>query len=244
MSQIQPAPLPTSVPDVSAYDGPLLKGALAIIDRLAAHALTPDQYQDEIARLFDRIDPVAALRGWTEKCLAERADQILYRKTTATTSVWFQLLHLRAREVHPPHCHRNLISNQVLLHGNSWLREYDRVSRIDDETIYTKLRSDGATRVGDRVRTTEIDRNAHWFCTDDKQSVQLNFFIVGYQDWLFDAARTGHRGRIYLDVTGPVTRDGLIVTKEIPVEAAEEKFQNRHINEFPLAPNLRAALAA
>ena len=196
MPQIPPAPPLIAVPDVDAYDGPLLKGALAIIDRLAAHALTPDQYQDEIAGLFDRIDPAVALRGWTEKCLAERTDQILYRKTTATTSIWFQLLHLREHEVHPPHCHRNLISNQVLLHGASWLREYDRVSRIDDDTVYTKLRSDGAMKVGGRIRTTELDRNAHWFCTDARQSVQLNFFIVGYQDWLFDAARTGRRGRI------------------------------------------------
>ena len=72
----------------------------------------------------------------------------------------------------------------------------------------------------------------------------LNFFIVGFQDWLFDAARTGRRGRIYLDVTGPVTRDGLIITKEISAEAAEAKFQNRHITEFPLAPALHADLAA
>jgi len=237
-------PTPPIVPDVDAYDGPLLDGAKETIARLARGELTPDQYQDAIAALFDRIDPVAALAEWTARALEEGADQILYRRTTPTTAVWFQLLHLRAREVHPPHCHRNLISNQVLLHGRSYLREYDRVCRLDDSTLLLKLRSDRWMSVGDRIRTTEIDRNAHWFCADDAPAVQLNFFVVGYQDWLFDRHLPARRGRTYLDPTLRATPDGLIVTPEISVEVSEAKFQGRPILDFPQpAPEHPAAAA-
>jgi hypothetical protein len=232
-----PASPPVSrynLPDVHVYDAPLWRGAERAIDRLAAGALTADEYQDEIAALFDRISPVEALADWTRRCLDEAQDQVLVRRTTPTTAMWFQLLHLRPYEVHPPHGHRNLISNQVVLHGKGHLREYDRVARVDEQTVLLKLRSDRPITVGDRIRTTEVDRNVHWFGGDDQPAVQLNFFVVGYQDWTFDGARPMRRGRTYFDPTGAVQADGMILAREIPVEEAEALFQNRPITDFPV----------
>jgi hypothetical protein len=221
------------LPDVDAYDHPLWHGAAAAIARIAAGETTPDEYQAEIAALFDRISPVEALSEWTARCLEEQADQILQRRMTPTHSVWFQLLYMRPLEAHPPHGHRDLISNQVLLHGRTYLREYDRVRRLDDKTVLLKLRSDHWMKVGDRISTTELDRNVHWFGSDENPSVQLNFFITGYQTWTFDPD-TGRRGRTYYDPNGEANADGMIIGREIPGDEAHERFQMRMIPEFPV----------
>lgn len=220
--------------DTHVYDGPLLRGALHAIDQIERHELTPDEYQQEIAALFDRYSPVDALAEWTEKALAEGRDQILYRRRSPTKVVWFQLLHMRPHEVHPPHGHANLISNQVVLHGRVYLREYDRIARVNDDTVLLKLCTDKWMQVGDRIRTTAADREVHWFGADDKPAVQLNFFIGGFQEWTFDGHRPGRNGRIYFDPTGPVQSDGFIFAKEIPVDRAEARFQGRAITDFPV----------
>jgi hypothetical protein len=228
------------LPDVDAYDHPLWHGAAAAIARIAAGETTPDEYQADIAALFDRISPVEALAEWTARCLAEETDQLLQRRMTPTHSVWFQLLYMGPSEAHPPHGHRDLISNQVLLHGRTYLREYDRVQRLDDRTVLLKQRSDHWMEVGDRIRTTEVDRNVHWFGSDGRPSVQLNFFITGYQKWTFDAAPE-RRGRTYYDPTGEVTADGMIVGHEIPGDEAHQRFQRRLITDFPVRRPQRIA---
>ena len=169
---------------------------------------------------------------------------MLYRLQTDRLRIWFQLLHMHPYEVHPPHGHRDLISNQMVLDGRCWLREYDRVARIDDSTVLLKLRSDRELKVGDRIRTTEVDRNVHWFGAEAEGAVQLNFFVTGFQEWHFDSHLTRRYGRSYYDPTGPLTRDGLIVGKEIPVEEAEARFQNRSLLQFPVDPACRVAVAA
>jgi hypothetical protein len=228
------------LPDIDAFDHPLWHGAAAAIARLGAGETTPDGYQAEIGDLFRRIPPVAALADWTQRCLTEKTDLVLQRRSSPSHSVWFQLLHMHGSEAHPPHGHRNLISNQVLLHGRTYLREYDRIQRIDEHTVLLKLRSDGWMAVGDRIGTTEVDRNVHWFGSDENPAVQLNFFITGYQAWTFDAAPE-RRGRTYYDVTGEVTADGLIVARELTSEEAHRRFQHRMPSEFPTQATLRAA---
>ena len=221
------------LPDVDAYHHPLWDGASAAIGRIAAGEITPDEYQAEIAELFDRISPVAALAEWTSRCLAEQADQILQRAMTPSNVMWFQLLYMQPNEAHPMHGHRDLISNQVLLHGRTYLREYDRVQRIDESTVLLKLRSDGWMKIGDRISTTEVDRNVHWFGPGDEPAVQLNFFITGYQRWTFDAD-PGRRGRTYYDATREATEDGLIVGHEIPADEAHQRFQFAPIHSLPI----------
>lgn len=228
------------LPDVDAWDHPLWTGAEAVIEKIKAGKLTPDQYQAEIAELFDRISPVEALAEWTAKALEEGADQILQRRMTPANTMWFQLLHMQPHEAHPPHGHRDLISNQVVLSGRVYLREYDRVQRIDEQTVLLKLRSDGWREVGDRIRTTEVDRNVHWFGSGDTASVQLNFFLTGCQRWTFDA-NPGRRGRTYYDVTREATADGLIIGHEISGEEAHQRFQFAPVAECPIPQPARHA---
>ncbi len=213
----------------TGYDGPLLQGALRVVERSREGLITPDEYQDEIGELFDRFPPVQVLSEWTERSLAEGRDIMLYWRTEPN-GIRFQILHMRPREVHPPHGHANLISNQLVLHGSVHLREYDRVARIDSETVLLKLRSDGWVGVGERIQTTAVDREVHWFGAGDTPAVQLNFSVGGLQHWTFDGRS---RGRVYFDPTGPVQGDGLIIAKQITAQEAEARFQGHALAEFP-----------
>jgi hypothetical protein len=226
---------------VSLYDGPLLRGALRTVERSRRREITPDEYQDEIGELFDRHPPGVALAEWVERSLADGQDHMLYWRT-APNAIRFQILHMRPNKVHPPHGHANLISNQVVLYGRVHLREYDRIARVDEDTVLLKLATDRWLGVGERIRTTATEREVHWFGAGETAAVQLNFSVSGLQEWTFDAHRGRTRGRVYFDPTGPVQSDGLIFGKEISLERSEAMFQGRPLSHFPpRRPNVVAA---
>lgn len=228
------------LPDIQDYNGELLAKLLVAVDKLGAHILTPDQYQAEVGAIFQRHPPVTELHPWTKKALAEQRDQVLYRRSRDGRSVWFQLLYLAPNEVHYPHGHGNLISNQVLLHGQTFVREYDRVTRLSPDRVLLKPRSDRRMIIGDRIRSTNIDRDVHWFAASDAPAVQLNFFVAGYQEWTFDGP--GHPGRTYFDPTAEEQSDGLILARQISPDEAERLFKGKAISSFqPPRRYVRAA---
>lgn len=220
--------------DVEAHRGPLTQGVLALIDRLARHDLLVDEYQAEVAALVGREATHEELAPYVSRALAEKTDQILYRKTTATHRITLQLLYLEPREVHPPHGHRNLISTQMILHGRVHAREYDRVARLDDKTILLRPRSDGWLTRGGMIRATEVSRNVHWFAADENPCAMLNFYILGYQDWTFDRPDGKADGRRLYDPTLTAQRDGLILARELTLDEGYKKFGNRPLAEFPI----------
>lgn len=222
------------LPDVDAYQGPLAVESLRLIAELKARRLTPDAFQERIRALHAALDLPRELAGWIERALTERKDQVLTQKTLPDLAHTLQLLYLEPREVHPPHCHHNLISTQVVLSGRVYVREYDRVARIDDDTILLRLRTDRWFGVGDSMQTTEVERNAHWFAADDRPAVMLNFYILGYQDWTFDSKGSRTKGRRMLDPTIQAQGDGLILGKEIPLEEGYVRFGNKPIDSFPI----------
>jgi len=220
------------LPDVDTYQERLWTGAQALIGRLDRHEITPDDYIDGVRELHRGMDLAAELKPWIERALAERKDQILNQKTTPEKSWTMQLLYLDPGEVHPPHCHHNLISTQVVLEGRVYAREWDRVARVAPDTLLLRTRTDRWFGIGDRFETTEVSRNAHWFCADDKPAVMLNFYILGFQEWTFDPP--GTKGRRMLDPTNGVQSDGLIVARELPLEEGYLRFGDRAIEAIPL----------
>jgi hypothetical protein len=222
------------LPDVDTYQGPLALESLRLIAELKARRLTPDTFQDCIRALHESLDLRRELADWIDRTLAGRKDQVLNQKTLPDVAHTLQLLYLEPREVHPPHCHHNLISTQVVLSGRVYVREYDRVARIDDDTILLRLRTDRWFGVGDTMQTTEVERNAHWFAADDQPAVLLNFYILGYQDWTFDSKGSRNKGRRMLDPTIRAQGDGLILGKEIPLEEGYVRFGNKPIDSFPI----------
>lgn len=227
------------LPDVDAYHGPLAVESLRLIDELRARRVTPDLFQDRIRALHEHLDLRNELAQWIDRALKEQKDQVLQQKTVPELAHTLQLLYLEPREVHPPHCHHNLISTQVVLSGRVYVREYDRVARLDEDTILLRLRTDRWFGLDDTMQTTEVERNAHWFAADDRPAVMLNFYILGYHDWTFDPKGSRNKGRRMLDPTLSAQGDGLIVGKEIPLEEGYVRFGNKPIESFPIpAPAL------
>jgi hypothetical protein len=222
------------LPDVDTYQGPLALESLRLIAELKARRLTPDTFQYRTRALHESLDLRRELADWIDRALAGRKDQVLNQKTLPDVAHTLQLLYLEPREVHPPHCHHNLISTQVVLSGRVYVREYDRVARIDDDTILLRLRTDRWFGGGDTMQTTEVERNAHWFAADDQPAVLLNFYILGYQDWTFDSKGSRNKGRRMLDPTVRAQGDGLILGKEIPLEEGYVRFGNKPIDSFPI----------
>ncbi|MSP87239.1 MAG: hypothetical protein EXQ92_00270 [Alphaproteobacteria bacterium] len=227
-----------ALPDVNIYRERLWSDAQALIERLDRHAITPDEYIAEVRALHHSVDMAAELKPWIKRTLIERKDQVLNQKTMPKKAWTMQLLYLEPGEVHPPHHHHNLISTQVLLHGRIYVREWDRVARLAPDQILLRTRSDGWFKPGDRMETTEVARNAHWFCADDKPAVILNFYIHGFQSWTFDPP--GIRGRRMLDPTHGVQADGLIVARELPLKEGHERFGDMPIVDVPLPRHLPA----
>lgn len=225
-----------ALPDVDAEPGPLVAEMRALVGELQRRALTPDLYLGAVAALYRRRDPVQALAPWIERALAERKDQVLWRKAEPGRSQFIQLLYLEPREVHPPHCHHNLISLQYVLNGRVHIREYDRVARLGPETLLLRIRKDGWFGRGGMMDTSEVHKNAHWFAADENPAVILNFYILGFQEWTFDPPESSRKGRKMLDPTGPAQGDGLIVAREIPLEDGYRKFGNRPLADFPQPP--------
>lgn len=235
------APVPNNTemrdapPDVDAYDGPLKQRCLALVERLRAGHLTVDAYQREVADLFAEPSLESELREPIARALEERKDQVFYRRQDGLRRTTLQLLYLAPREVHPPHCHHNLISNQMNVHGRCHAREFDRVTRLAPDLLLMRLANDRWFGPGDLMQTTEVYRNAHWFAADDAPCVVLNFYLLGFQSWTFDPAEAQRRkGRQLLDPTWGRQADGLILAKEVDFATGYGKFSGRALADFPL----------
>jgi hypothetical protein len=219
--------------DIPGSDHPLVGRTIALIDKLRARELTVDAFQDAIKALHEELDLPRALKPWIERTLAERKDQVLYRRTVPASRETIQLFYIEPYEVHPPHSHHNAVSTQMVLHGRVHIREFDRIARLGPDTVLMKRRTDAWFGVGGAMRTTEVDANAHWFAAGETPAVMLNFNIYGYQSWTFDPKNDPFRRKL-IDPTYGVTPDGLIVAREIDVAEAYAKFGGRKLTDFPL----------
>lgn len=224
----------THRPDVTDVEHPLVEGSLALMDRLARRELTVDAFQAEIADLHRRLDLPRSLAAWIERAITEQKNQTLYRRTRDAGRETIQLFYIEPGEVHPPHCHHNVVSSQVVLQGHIREREYDRVTRLADGSILLRRRSDGRFGVGEGLNSTEVDKNCHWFAAEAEPVIMLNFNIYGYQDWTFNPKDQPFQ-RNLVDPTFGTNPDGLIIARDIAVEDAYAKFGGRPLDDFPNA---------
>ena len=252
MSQdAQPAPgyvppmnteLRAAPPPVDDYEGPLKSRCIALCDALECRAIDVATFMERSRELLQDPQTMAELQDLIARAIKEGKDQVMYRQQNGKHRITLQLLYLHAREVHPPHTHHNLISNQMTVHGRCHVREYDRLSRLDDSTVLLRLASDGWSTVGDLMQTTETIRNAHWFAADESPCVVLNFYILGYQGWTFDAKDALRRsGRQCLDPTSASQEDGLILGREIEIEEGYRLFGGRPPAAYPAIPPMQTA---
>ncbi len=222
-------------PDVDGYDGPLRARCVALVDALRAGRLTVDGYQREVAAVFADPGLGAELAPPVARALAEQRDQVFYRRQDGMRRTTLQLLYLAPGEVHLPHCHHNLVSNQMNVAGRCHAREFDRVARLAPDLLLLRLARDAWLGPGDLMQTTEVHRNAHWFAAGDAPCVVLNFYLLGFQEWTFDpAAPTRRLGRQAIDPMHGRQRDGLVIAKEIDLDTGYAMFDGRPLADFPM----------
>ncbi len=228
-----------TLPDVAAWPHPLVDGAVRLIETLGAGRVNVDTYQARVMALFADTALRTQLAQWIERTLSERADQILVRRSLPGRDYTLQLLYLQAGEIHPPHCHHNVTSTQVLLHGAGWFREYERIARIDARRIRLLPVRDRCLQAGDVMQSSEFVRNAHWFGAGEHPAVILNFNIRGYERDTFDPpARLGRR---LLDPTRGDPDGAHVIAAEIDTASAYDRFATRPLQDFPLPVPLAPA---
>ncbi len=219
--------------DVLDVDIPLVRRSVDLIEGLRNHEITPAQFQEAVKLMQEDLDLLHTLTPFIEQSIEQKDDVVIYRRTGKTHREGIQLFYLDANVLHPPHCHHNILSTQLMLRGRCHAREFNRIARIDDETLLLQLTSDGWIGPGEALRTTEISNNCHWFGSGAEPAIMLNFNAYGYQDWTFNPKDRPLR-RNLVDPTAGRNRDGLFLAKEITVEAAYEKFGCRPLSDFPM----------
>lgn len=221
------------IPDITDIHIPIVDQSVALIDKLRRRELSPAQYMRAVQKMQEELDLPNSLSDWIDKALTEKQDQVLYRRTGKAHREALQLFYLDPNVFHPPHAHHNILSTQLILRGTAHLREFDRIARIDEDTLLMRLRMDGWFGPGVALRTTEIDANCHWFGAGDEPVVMLNFNAYGYQDWTFNPKDRPLR-RNLIDPTFGMNPDGLIVAKEVTADVAYAKFGGRPLSDFPM----------
>jgi hypothetical protein len=220
------------LPDVLDSTHPFVIRAVDLIMRLRSGELTPLAYHDEVLNLTQESETKASLAPLVQRTLDEKCDQILYRRTADSHREAIQLFYLAANVLHPPHCHHNIISTQMMMAGEVHVREYDRVARLSPNTLLLRLKTDKWIGQGAALRATETSGNCHWFGASEEPAVMLNFNAYGYQDWTFNSPDSPLL-RNLIDPTHGVNPDGLIIALEIDSITAFKKFGGRPLSDFP-----------
>ncbi len=228
----------------NAFPKDQVERCIALCDRLERQEIDVAGFLEHSRALLHEPALLAEIAPLITCALEECKDQVMFREQKGPRRITLQLLYLAPREVHPPHAHHNLISNQMTVHGRCHVREYDRVARLDDNTLLLRLARDAWSGQGDLMQTTETIRNAHWFAADDQPCVVLNFYILGYQSWTFDPKGQARRsGRQVFDPTRMSQEDGLIVAPQLEIEEGYRLFGGRALAEFAAIPPVGATPA-
>ncbi|MFC3123736.1 hypothetical protein ACFOD4_01575 [Pseudoroseomonas globiformis] len=219
--------------DVDPVDNPLVAASMDLVLKLRGGELTPLGFEQAVTELYDQLDVEALLKPWTEKALAEKKMQVLYRYARPGINEAMQMVYLDPHEVHPPHTHHNIISKQVVLNAPIYIREYDVLARLSPDELLLRLTTDRWFQPGEGMRTTETRNNAHWFAAGDKPAVLLNFRLYGYQNYTLNGPDTPLLRRL-LDPTVGRHSDGLLIGREVGLEECYGKFAGKPVESFPI----------
>lgn len=175
----------------------LIAPCAALAASPAGAALAPLAHSIEESVPGLKAEPLAAVRRIQAQLIAaaDRGAFALWRGATPSTAEkttllrggspgknWKVQLFLIPEGIsHPPHCHENLASCQLVLEGRLRMREYQRLREYDTEDAVALTPAfDGELGPRQAIATTEDYRNAHWFGAIGGAVLAVNFKASGY----------------------------------------------------------------
>lgn len=216
-------------PDI-ACEGPLRDAILPLLERFPSGSA----FQSGVIDVLRRLGDGAGTADAAARALETGSDVVLWREDLGGRDVTVSVLYLAPGEVHPPHHHHNVTSVQIVLDGEVHGREYERVRRLDEETVLLRPLFDGCLPPGSLLLAQEWARNAHWFAAGHAGPALIwNCNARGFEDRTFDPSDGRPLGRRLLHPS-ETAYEGGISAREIDVEEAYRTFGAVSPADWPL----------
>lgn len=199
---------------IGPYKGYVVREIFSVLN--SSDYKTSREKIGELERIVKEASERGEFENWTQGNVAIQKNLSLAKwKSMWTNKYWnLQLFFIPANHEHPPHFHHNLSSFFIVQKGSLRMREYEKISIKDDVITLKEMRNEVLVPYMSSV-STELYRNAHWFSTEDKSVIGLNFNMRGYEEKIVDKSmRTRGGGRRYIDMANHV-REGDIISAKV-----------------------------
>ena len=213
------------------YRGTIARTVHDLAGAVIRQETTAERLLDELQARIDATDMTAEFARFVERWPAgDRVEYWLCRRRHPRDgrdlNMRLQLFYLKPHRSEPPHYHDKMASLQCVLKGRIHCRQYDRVARNADGALLIRPVEQRELTVGETFRMTDHETNVHWFGTEGEPAVVLDFFIGAktLYETPFDVDGVRRPGRHYLDPTGPVGSEGLIVAPDLGAKDAYRRF--------------------
>lgn len=214
------------------YNGPAVTSVNDLLSRLKQNTVTPEYFVSELQKRYSDIDIISEFEDWIYDVPKLGSKRILFEKKLHGGKITLQIFYISQNSSHPPHAHHNVLSNQCVLKGQLHLREYDRVSRVDRQTISLQPIHDRILTANQYFHTTEYLNNVHWFGATDEPAIVVNFNVKGFLNDTFDSLSNKASERAYLDLANCTRDEQVIYAEEITQRKAYYLFSNRALRDF------------
>lgn len=215
--------------DLLADDVKLIAGDwLARIDEMSrdlkGKSLTELQWQEQVEKLFSRVDLPELLRFLDFDKLTDgiefrdRGERALHPTLPQVEGLPTELVYghqvfalTKGRSV-VPHGHDNMATSFLVLKGDFRGRHYDRLED-DGRYMIIKPTIDRAFTVGEYSTISDHKDNVHWFTAESETAFIFNIHVL-------NVVEGRQSGRVYIDPNGEEISDGRIRAKRLkPIEA-------------------------
>ena len=211
---------------------PMLDRIERLVGRLDRGELSPEAFLREVQARFDETDLPAELQDHLTAAPPGNAILAVWSASEANRTRALMLFLLPPASAVPAHAHHSVASAQCVVRGNLWVRQYERVRRLDPLTLALRPVSDRRFAAGETFLTTERLANVHWFGAEAEAAVVVNYSLNGGFGNTFDAPDSRPVGRYFVDPTTRDRIDDLIAAPELESDEAHARFASHALSDF------------
>lgn len=218
-----------------------LKRLFQLCGDLKQDRLSPGQWQDQLADLYQRVSLadlmylidfeklVAGLqfeaRGATIRALKLPEPQGLRRPAGMGTKIFT----MQKGQAVIPHAHNHMVSSHLVLAGSFHVRTWDRDFQRETagDALYLKPSRDSHFKTGQLLTMSDDRDNIHWLEATSTRAYTLDIPISGLYRHKAYPTPANRYGLIFVDPTGRADRDGLVRAPILDITTALQRFGAR-----------------